>query len=195
MKRTILVTGIAYFFIFLFLYTGLEKLMDIASFRQQLLGSPLLVHFAGLFAWTLPITEIVLAIGLVLPAIQYKALWASGILMLAFTVYLVALLSIDNNLICSCGGIIEDLGPRQHIIFNLAAILLAALGIALDRRPTASAAFRRMATTLSCLLLVSIGPRITPLLPRLWRRPSKGRALKASPSLPLPFCFPIASRD
>ena len=156
MKPPVLVTVISWFFILLFLYTGMAKLMDVHSFREQLVGSPILGSVAGFVAWALPITEIVLAILLFIPATQIKGLWVSLILMVVFTGYLVAIVSIDENLACSCGGIIEDLGPRPHLVLNGAAILLAILGLIATRRSPAPNSFRRLATTVSFILLASI---------------------------------------
>ena len=157
MKRTLLVDIIAYFFILLFLYTGIEKLIDIHSFRDQLTGSPLLGSLAGTIAWTLPITEILLAIVLFIPGWQLKGLYASLALMAIFTIYLVTILAIDDHISCSCGGIIENLSPRQHVWFNAAAIILAALAIVSSSSQQASVRFRWLATTGSLALFLSIG--------------------------------------
>ena len=157
MKRTLLVDIIAYFFILLFLYTGVEKLADIHAFKDQLTSSPLLGSMAGIIAWGLPITEIVLAIVLFLPGWQLKGLYAGLALMVIFTIYLGVILAIDDHISCSCGGIIENLSPRQHLWFNAAAIILAALAIISTRRQQVSQKFRWLATSGSLVLFVSIG--------------------------------------
>jgi Methylamine utilisation protein MauE len=157
MKRTFLVDIIAYFFILLFLYTGVEKLADIHSFKDQLTGSPLLGSMAGIIAWGLPITEILLAIVLFLPGWQLRGLYAGLALMVIFTIYLGVILAIDNHISCSCGGIIENLSPRQHLWFNGAAIVLTALAIISARRQQISLRFRWFATTSSLILFISIG--------------------------------------
>ena len=157
MKRTLLVDIIAYFFILLFLYTGVEKLADIHVFKDQLASSPLLGGMAGIVAWALPITEIVLAIVLFLPGWQLRGLYAGLALMVIFTIYLGVILAIDDHISCSCGGIIENLSPRQHLWFNAAAIILAALAIISTRRQQVSQKFRWLATSGSLVLFVSIG--------------------------------------
>src|SRR5579871_3722702 len=136
MKRSLISDTVAYFFILLFLYTGIEKLKDVKSFREQLISSPILSSIAGFVAWALPITEILLAIVIFIPAWRKKGLWGSLILMSLFTVYLCTILIIDNHLSCSCGGIIENLSPRQHVLFNLAAILLAIMALFILKKPT-----------------------------------------------------------
>jgi hypothetical protein len=156
MKRTLLIDIIAYFLILLFLYTGGEKLIDIHSFKEQLTSSPLLGGMAIIVAWALPITEILLAIVLFIPGWQLRGLYASLALMVIFTIYLVTILAIDDHISCSCGGIIENLSPRQHVWFNGAVIVLAALAIVLSRRHQTSLGFRWLATTGSFALFVSI---------------------------------------
>ena len=157
MKRTLLVDIIAYFFILLFLYTGVEKLADIHAFKDQLASSPLLGGMAGIVAWALPITEIVLAIVLFLPGWQLRGLYAGLALMVIFTIYLVTILAIDDHISCSCGGIIENLSPHQHLWFNGAVTVLAALAIISTRRQQVTLKFRWLATTGSLALFVSIG--------------------------------------
>ena len=147
---------ITWFFILLFIYTGVAKLAELHAFKDQMTASPLLGGMAGFISWALPITEIALAVALFVPAWHRKGLYASLVLMTLFTIYLGGILIIDGHLNCSCGGIIEDLSPRQHLLFNGAAILLAVLAIIADRRPS-SKRFRWQTTSVTLLLLGSIG--------------------------------------
>jgi thiol-disulfide isomerase/thioredoxin len=157
MKQPFLVNAITYFFILLFLYTGAEKFMEISAFKDQLVASPLLGSMAGFVAWALPITEVMLAIALFIPRWQLKALYASGILMILFTIYVAAILLIDTHISCSCGGIIENLSPRQHLLFNGATIALAGIAILSARRPQSSLRFRWFSSSGAILMLASIG--------------------------------------
>jgi Methylamine utilisation protein MauE len=134
MKKTLLVDIICYFFILLFLYTGAAKLMDTHLFKEQLLSSPLLGSMAGIIAWALPIGELLLAIALFIPRLRLKALYFTLALMTLFTVYVVAILFMDNHLSCSCGGIIEELSPRQHVLFNSACVILSVVAIVVERK-------------------------------------------------------------
>lgn len=157
MKQPFLVDAIAYFFILLFFYTGVEKFTEISAFKDQLVASPVLGSMAGFVAWALPITEVILAIALFIPRWRLKALYASGILMVLFTLYVAILLLIDTHISCSCGGIIENLSPRQHLLFNGAAIVLAGIAIFSARCPQSSPSFRWLSNSGAILMLVSIG--------------------------------------
>ena len=67
MKQPFSVDGITYFFILLFVYTGVEKFTEISAFKDQLVASPLLGSIVGFVTWALPVTEIVLVIALFVP--------------------------------------------------------------------------------------------------------------------------------
>ena len=157
MKKNILVDIITYFFILLFVYTGAAKLSEVHLFREQMLSSPFLGPLAGIFTWALPIGELLLAIALFIPRFRLKALYATLILMSLFTIYVVAIFFLDNHLSCSCGGIIEELTPKQHIFFNSACVILSTLAIALDRRSQPSSRFRWIAGSSTIVLLVLVG--------------------------------------
>ena len=89
MKRTVLADAVVYFFVFLFLYTGLEKVLG---------------PMTGLVAWTLSLIEIGVAIILFIPATRLIGLYASLILMqILFTLYVIGILVVDDQLSCNCG--------------------------------------------------------------------------------------------
>jgi len=134
MKKSILPDIICYFFILLFVYTGAAKLAEIQTFKQELTSSPLLGSLSGVITWALPIGELLLAIALFIPALRLKALYATLTLMSLFTIYVIVILFMDNQISCSCGGIIEELSPKQHIVFNSACMVLSAVAIVIQRK-------------------------------------------------------------
>lgn len=157
MKRSLLSDIVAFFFIFLFLYTGAIKLTEIQTFQQQLSSSPLMASLSGIIAWALPIFEILLAVALFIPKTRPKALYVSAGLMAVFTIYVVVILLIDQELTCSCGGIIEQLTPKQHVAFNTACVILAVIGIIAGRRTTPSRPFVRWTNSVAICLFGLIG--------------------------------------
>lgn len=142
MKPSILPDIIAYFFIFLFLYTGAIKLTDIQNFKQQLSSSPLMSSIAGIITWALPIGEILLAVALFIPKTRLIAMYVTAGLMTLFTIYVISILFIDKEITCSCGGIIEELTPKQHVAFNSACVILAVIGILTLRKQQPTRQFR-----------------------------------------------------
>lgn len=113
----------------LFLYTSISKLTGYERFKIVLSTSPLLKPVAGIIAWLLPVTEIVIAIMLFLPFTRVKGLKASSVLIFIFTLYLVYMVAFTTQLPCNCGGVLQFLTWPQHIFFNLLFILLAIAGI------------------------------------------------------------------
>lgn len=133
-KRSILVEIIALFFVILFLYTGIAKLMEFDVFKAQLEESPVLEPVAPIVAWGLPVVEFIVSILLFFPRWRLKGLYAAFGLMVIFTGYVIALLTTSTELPCSCGGIIEELSWQGHLIFNSSLILLVFAAIKMERK-------------------------------------------------------------
>src|SRR5580658_5373271 len=157
MKRTILADAITYFFIILFLYTGVAKLTEIHEFKEQLISSPFLGSLAGIITWALPIGEILLAIALFIPAFRLRALYVTLAVMSLFTIYVLSIFFMDNHLSCSCGGIVEDLTPQQHIVFNSACVVLSILGILVVRRQQPTSGFQWLTSGSAICLFLLVG--------------------------------------
>ncbi len=120
--------------IILFVYTASTKLLDHYNFRSGLSESPFIAPFANILAWVIPVGENLIAVMLVIPAIRLAGLFASGILMSLFTVYIAAMLLSGSDIPCSCGGIVEEMSWGAHIVFNSAFVALSAFGIYLQRK-------------------------------------------------------------
>lgn len=157
MKKTLLADIITYFFILLFFYTGVVKLMEVRLFKEQLVSSPFLGSLAGIITWALPTGELLLAVALFIPKWRLKALYVTLALMSFFTIYVIVIFFMDNHLSCSCGGIIEELSPRQHILFNSACVVLATVAIALLRREQPTMGFRWLTGTSALCLFLLVG--------------------------------------
>jgi uncharacterized membrane protein YphA (DoxX/SURF4 family) len=125
---------ICYLYILLFTYAGVSKLLDFVNFRVQLGQSPLLSAFAGTVAWSVPVTELLIVIMLVFPRFRLTALFACFNMMLMFTAYIFIILNFSSFIPCSCGGILEKLGWKEHLLFNAVFILLALLGIMIQSK-------------------------------------------------------------
>jgi thiol-disulfide isomerase/thioredoxin len=159
MKKTILVEIIVFFFVLLFVYTGVAKFAEMHLFKEQMLSSPLLgsPFLAMVITWALPIGEILLAISLFIPKLRLKALYATAFLMICFTLYVIGIVLMDNHLSCSCGGIIEELSPRQHIFFNGSCVVLSLFAISALRHPQPNRRFQRFTGSTALLIFLFIG--------------------------------------
>ncbi len=132
--RNEIVLIIATCFILLLVYAALTKLLDYQKFVVQIGQSPLLTNYASSIAWSIPAVEILIAVLLAWQRFRLVGLYGAFVLMVMFTAYIAAILSFSEDIPCSCGGVLEKLGWKEHLLFNVMFILLAIAGIVLTRQ-------------------------------------------------------------
>lgn len=143
----------------LFIYAAVSKFLDFENFQVQLAQSPLLSAYAGIISYLILIIEFSVAIALCLPKSRLIALYGSLALMVAFTIYIFLILNYSDFIPCSCGGILEKLGWKEHLIFNICFVLLS-LGaiLALSRKSgfkmRTPLVFTTVTTVLSCGIVI-----------------------------------------
>lgn len=123
-----------YLFIILFMYTAASKFFTISSFASTLAKSPLIGDLNYLVAWGVPIVEVIISIVLIFPTYRRAGLYASLILMAAFTIYLAFMILSDSKLPCHCGGVISTMSWQQHIWFNMGFIALGIAALAVNKK-------------------------------------------------------------
>jgi uncharacterized membrane protein YphA (DoxX/SURF4 family) len=134
LTKSTFVEIISVLFIILFLYTGISKLMEYSVFKEQIAENPILKPVASFIAWSLPLTEFLVSLMLIIPRWRLKGLYATLFLMIAFTIYIGGIMMFYKELPCSCGGIISLLSWNGHLIFNSIFILLAFMCVRLERQ-------------------------------------------------------------
>lgn len=122
---------ICYLTALLFIYAATSKVLDYENFIIQLGQSPLLSAFARWMSATVPMTEIILAIGLFIPRLRFVSLLGSFTLMVMFTAYIYIILNYSAFVPCSCGGVLEKMTWNQHLIFNFIFVVLIGIAITL----------------------------------------------------------------
>ena len=134
MKPKLLPGIIAALLIILFVYTATHKLIDFYGFANTLRKSPLLHRYNRLVGWAVILAEIAVSALLFFDNTRLTGLYAATLLMLAFTLYVGYMILFIPHLPCSCGGIIKYKSWKQHLVFNIAFTLLAALGALIERK-------------------------------------------------------------
>lgn len=134
MKRKNTIEIISFLFVLLFTYAAFVKLFDYQKFTIQVGQSPLLAGFGGVVPWAVIGSELIVSFLFAFPRLRMMALFGALMLMTMFTVYIIAILNFSPYVPCSCGGILEWLGWREHLFFNTAFILLALVGIVLQAK-------------------------------------------------------------
>jgi len=132
MKQRIAVEIISFLFILLFLYASLSKLLDYQKFSAQIGQSPLLTGFGNTIPGLVIGSEIMVSFLLAIPRFRLIALFIALCLMVMFTAYIVAILNFSTYIPCSCGGVLEKLGWRDHVVFNAVFIFLSLIGVLLQ---------------------------------------------------------------
>ena len=125
--------GVVVFMMLLFSYTAVNKLLEYKSFvfQMQLAPVPMMKWLAPILGWLVPLTELVLTLGLYLTRTRVIALVGSLILMIAFEGYIIWMKLTGLDLPCTCGGIISAMGWTTHLIFNATIIVLIAVALTL----------------------------------------------------------------
>ena len=108
--------------IFLWCYTALSKLFEIHRFIGTLSLIPFWNVSPRVTGYGLVGVELLAALLLCFKTTSKTGLYLSLFLLITFTVYIILMLLFAPKLPCSCGGVIQQLGWRWHIVFNLAYI-------------------------------------------------------------------------
>jgi len=127
----VIVEAIYFLYVLLFVYAATSKLMDFRGFKEQLGQSDMLMGFDHLVAWFVPLSELVLALLLLIRPYRLFALYGSLGLMSLFLAYIIVVLNYSDHIPCSCGGVISSMGWETHLVFNICWMGLALIGIVL----------------------------------------------------------------
>jgi putative oxidoreductase len=116
--------------VLLFVYAAASKLLFIKGFTNQMLNQPLPVWLSRSLVWMLPAAELYTAGLLAFRTTRRTGLYMSLGLMMAFTGYVMLVLSkAFERIPCSCGGIISQFSWPAHLALNLVTLMLITLGL------------------------------------------------------------------
>lgn len=131
-KRNTIIEIICSLFIILFIYTGINKIMDFAKFKFEMGRSPFLQNISEFVAITIPPAELLIALMLIIKRTRLLGLYVSFFLMTLFTGYVWIMLHYAYDLPCSCGGIIQKMTWNQHLYFNALFTTFALIGTLIE---------------------------------------------------------------
>jgi putative oxidoreductase len=133
--KAVVVERIAGVCALLFFYAAVSKLMDYEKSKREMLNQVFPVAIAQVLVWAVPLIELVIVFLLLYRPVRLKALYATAALLAAFTLYIAITMSgVFGRIPCSCGGILRHMSYWVHLGFNLIFIVLAVLGIALEKQ-------------------------------------------------------------
>jgi hypothetical protein len=119
--------------ILLFTYTAISKLTEYATFVRFIDESSPIHKGADMIGWLLPVTELVVVLLLFFERARRAGLYASLLLLVLFTLYLLYMLLFVADLPCSCGGVLNKMSWQQHVWFNLFFILINLIALGPER--------------------------------------------------------------
>ncbi len=127
--RTTYLEIITLLFLVLFVYAAVAKLIDHERFVAQIGQARLLTPIAGIVSWFIPGLELLIVVFLLIPRMRLTGLYFSFGLMMMFTLYIAITLTLQEHVPCSCGGVLEKMGWKEHLVFNIGFVALAFAGI------------------------------------------------------------------
>ncbi|MBB1137970.1 MauE/DoxX family redox-associated membrane protein [Myroides sp. WP-1] len=146
---------VSYFYILLFVYAAISKLITFEAFQVQLTQSPLLSAYANIIAYLVLGAELLFALLLCIKTTRLLGLYLSYGLMVAFTLYIYLILNYSDFIPCSCGGILEKMGWIEHLWFNIIVSLLALVALFfLDQKRKRFYLVSILTTIISSLLVI-----------------------------------------
>ncbi|WP_312297843.1 MauE/DoxX family redox-associated membrane protein [Chryseobacterium sp.] len=157
--QTIFIKTVSCFFILLFVYASVSKLLDFENFQIQIAQSPLLSAYAGGISYAVIIVELIIVLLLTFPSRRLIGLYLSTALMSAFTIYIFLILNYSDFVPCSCGGILEKMGWTEHLIFNILCVVIGGLSVLIIGRANhkthrKTALILGISNILSCILVI-----------------------------------------
>ena len=123
--------------IFLWIYAACSKLLDYSAFKEQLALSPLAAHYAGIISIVLPVIEILTALLLTIKSTRIYGLLASLILLIVFSGYIAGMFLSSTHLPCSCGGAINGLSWKEHLVVSLFFLAITVIACVMDKKQRA----------------------------------------------------------
>lgn len=186
MKRKIALEVICFLFVLLFVYAALNKLLGYQKFTIQIGQSPILTGFGSWLPAVVIGSELGLAVMLMISRYRRIALYGCFSIMVMFTVYIAAILNLGVFIPCSCGGVLEKLGWTEHLIFNCVFVVLALVGIILERKEgQESVPRKKLVATLSGSTISSIAVVVGLIFFSGVLRDRRGSFLRLFPSHPV----------
>lgn len=134
MKRKLIVEVIAFLLMLLFLFASVSKWLAFKTFVGDINNQPFPNWLTPWITYLLPPIEVSITLALMFERTRTAGLYASLILMSAFSAYSAAvLLKFFDYIPCSCGGIIKNLTWSENLILNLFFVAISVAGIILRK--------------------------------------------------------------
>jgi hypothetical protein len=128
LKKTIPFT-VSIFFVILFCYACISKILDFRNFQSQLGQSPGLAGYKLVVAYGIISLQMIAVILLCFRTSRFLGLWITFGILSVFAGYVAFILIYSKNLPCTCIGLIEIISWKGNLILNIGLMIIALAGI------------------------------------------------------------------
>jgi putative oxidoreductase len=123
--------------VLLYIYTAAIRLMKLEDFKLAIGAQPLVPALKLFLIYAIPAACIGITLLLAIPWFRKIGLYASLLLLLVFTGYIILIkMNYYGRIPCSCAGVLENVEWNTHLFFNLVFILINTVAILLHRQTT-----------------------------------------------------------
>jgi len=133
-KKEYIIFIISLLFVFIFSYTAIDKLHHLEKFSRGVSKIPYVGGMAMWIGWGVPLAELLISALLIIPRYNRLGLRLATGLMGIFTLYLGLMLAFAEKRMCHCGGVIESMGWKEHLLFNITLMLLGGWALYLKQK-------------------------------------------------------------
>jgi len=154
--KNFIIEAICLLYILLFVYAAVSKILEFENFQAQLGQSTILGAYAGIISYTVIIIELLTSLMLSIPHFRLKGLYVSFGLMCLFTIYIFIILNFTTNIPCSCGGILEKMTWKEHLVFNIIWVAMSVAALFLYSEMRRKTAFVMLGIFISAGFLVTV---------------------------------------
>lgn len=125
---------IVFILVFLWFYTGLDKIVDYSAYWKAMHYQFLPRELLFILVPVLPLAEILTGCMLISPKFKILGLWCSAGLMTVFTIYAgLVYLGYFALRPCACAGLFSKLSWGAHFLINISLMLVALFGLIIYR--------------------------------------------------------------
>lgn len=125
----IIIDIIIYLFILLFVYTASSKLYGFKDFDNVLHFIPVFGSAHFIMAVLIITLQLIIAALLIIPSTKKIGLYATLVLLVIFTAFLLYMVFFSKVLPCSCAGITSKLSWKNQTWLNIILIVMVSFGI------------------------------------------------------------------
>lgn len=123
--KKIIPFAVSIFFVILFCYASISKILDFRNFQSQLGQSPGLAGYEIVVAYSIIFLQIITVILLCYQPFRILGLWFTFGILSVFAGYVAFILIYSENLPCTCIALFKKISWKENLILNTGLMIVA----------------------------------------------------------------------